>query len=127
MGRRLPVLVHGYDYAVPDGRGFLGGWGPLPGPWLEPSFREKGYMDDPRRRSLVRDLIDAFNQMLGDLASTPGISHVTYVDLRNTLPTSDSEYRQWWANELHPTRSGFLRVAQRFAEEIRQAVVKNGT
>ena len=43
IGRRLPVLVHGYDYPVPDGRGFLGGWWLLPGPWLEPGFREKGF------------------------------------------------------------------------------------
>src|SRR5262249_13983636 len=41
VGRRLPILIHGYDYPVPDGRGFLGGRGPLPGPWLEPGFREK--------------------------------------------------------------------------------------
>ncbi len=26
----VPILVHGYDYPVPDGRGFLGGW---PFPW----------------------------------------------------------------------------------------------
>jgi hypothetical protein len=22
-------VIHGYDYPVPDGRGFLGGWGPF--------------------------------------------------------------------------------------------------
>ena len=36
LGAPVPILLHGYDYPVPDGRGFLGGWGPLPGPWLEP-------------------------------------------------------------------------------------------
>jgi len=25
IGQPLPILIHGYDYAVPDGRGFLGG------------------------------------------------------------------------------------------------------
>jgi hypothetical protein len=39
-GAQLPILVHGYDYAVPDGRGFLGGFWFLPGPWLRPGFRE---------------------------------------------------------------------------------------
>ena len=43
LERTLPILVHGYDYPVPDGRGFLGGWWFLPGPWLEPGFREKGF------------------------------------------------------------------------------------
>lgn len=32
FGVQIPILLHGYDYPVPDGRGFLGGWGPLPGP-----------------------------------------------------------------------------------------------
>ena len=27
--RRLPILVHGYDYPVPDGRGYLGGFSML--------------------------------------------------------------------------------------------------
>ena len=31
VGKVLPVLVHGYDYPVPDGRGFLGA-GPFPVP-----------------------------------------------------------------------------------------------
>lgn len=26
------IIMHGYDRPVPDGRGFAGGWGPLPGP-----------------------------------------------------------------------------------------------
>ncbi len=34
LGGPVTILVHGYDYPVPDGRGFLGGWWILPGPWL---------------------------------------------------------------------------------------------
>ena len=40
-GHKIPIVVHGYDRPVPDGRGFLGGWAFLPGPWLEPGFRQK--------------------------------------------------------------------------------------
>lgn len=29
--REIPVIIHGYDHPVPDGRGYWGGWGPLPG------------------------------------------------------------------------------------------------
>lgn len=119
IGRRLPILVHGYDYAVPDGRGFMGGWGPSPGPWLEPSFREKGYFPGQARRRLVRELIDSFNYMLENLTSSTTMSHVIYVNLRNSLDNDPSEYKKWWANELHPTPSGFLLVASRFAEAIK--------
>lgn len=117
LGRRLPVLVHGYDYPVPDGRGFWGGGWVLPGPWLEPGFRAKQYDDMERRKEILRTLIDRFNEMLSRLPTMPELSHVRYIDLRGTL-SSGADYRQWWANELHPTGPGFLKVAQRFADAI---------
>jgi lysophospholipase L1-like esterase len=113
-GNPIPILIHGYDYPVPDGRGFLGGWGPLPGPWLEPGFRVKGFADLPRRIQLAHDLIDRLNSMLEALAGLAPFAHVHYVDLRNTLQTGD-EYRQWWENELHPTEQGFRAIAEKFA------------
>ena len=39
LSQPIPIVTHGYDYALPDGRGFWGGWGPLPGPWLQPGFQ----------------------------------------------------------------------------------------
>src|SRR5262245_50153905 len=68
----VPIVFHGYDYAIADGRGWLGGWGPLPGPWLDPSLTRKAYhrRDDATiRRRIVRELIDAFNDMLAAVAA----------------------------------------------------------
>jgi hypothetical protein len=31
LGRSIPIVIHGYDYPIPDGRGFMGGWWILPG------------------------------------------------------------------------------------------------
>ena len=109
----IPILVHGYDYPVPDGRGFLGGWGFLPGPWLEPGFREKGYLQMARKKQMAKELIDRFNLMLKGVVAIPEFAHVKYVDLRNTLST-DADYRLWWDNELHPTMRGFERVVEKF-------------
>jgi lysophospholipase L1-like esterase len=117
LGAPVPIVVHGYDYPVPDGRGFLGGWGPLPGPWLEPGFREKGYMSMPVRKQICVQLIDRFNVMLGALADKPPFAHVHYLDLRHTLPTGPN-YEDWWANELHPTEKGFEAVTQKFAAAV---------
>jgi lysophospholipase L1-like esterase len=114
-GKVLPILIHGYDYPVPDGRGFLGGWGPLPGPWLEPGFREKGFGDLNVRKTIAHDLIERFNNMVAALPAVAGLSHVRYVDLRNTLRTDAATYTDWWANELHPTERGFHAVAEKFA------------
>ena len=112
-GRSLPILIHGYDYAVPDGRGFLGGLGFLPGPWLEPGFREKGFNDLEKRKAIIKQLIDRFNTMLAGVAGLPQFAHVTYVNVRKTL-SSGSNYKQSWDNELHPTPKGFELVTDRF-------------
>jgi hypothetical protein len=116
VGRTFPVLVHGYDYAVPDGRGFLWGW-PFPGPWLQPGFREKGFNVLPTNMELLRGLIDRFNDMLANFAATVGVGQVHYVDLRNTLSNvlTNDEYQGSWANELHPTGDGFSAIAGKFA------------
>ena len=118
FGAPLPIVVHGYDYPVPDGRGFLGGWGPLPGPWLKPGFDEKLFISLPQNTGMMKTLIDRFNAMLQTVAK--GFSNVNYVDLRGTL-TNGPGYKAFWANELHPTgdrlfgnRDGFLAVATKF-------------
>lgn len=116
-GHAIPIIIHGYDRPVPDGRGYAGGWGPFPGPWLEPGFRDKGFEDLDETTRIVGDLIDRFNRMLRDVAGTPGFDHVRYLDLRGTLSNGPA-YKTWWANELHPTRRGFAAVTDRFAAAI---------
>jgi lysophospholipase L1-like esterase len=117
LNRKLPILVHGYDYPVPDGRGFGGRWGFLPGPWLEPGFREKGFDNLAERIQLMKQLIDRFNAMLKEIAAMTEFPHVTYINLRNTLSTG-TNYKQYWANELHPTAKGFELVTDRFAAAL---------
>jgi len=117
LNRTIKILIHGYDYPVPDGRGFLGGWWILPGPWLEPGFREKGYDALNVRIELTKQLINRFNDMLAGIVDLSEFSHVEYVDLRNTL-SSGSNYKRDWANELHPTFAGFKRITDLFAAAI---------
>lgn len=115
LGKEIPILVHGYDYPIPDGRGFMGGWGPLPGPWLEPGFREKGFEDIAERSKIMVSLIDKFNDAIQDVASlTKFAGNVIYVDLRQTLGKKD------WANELHPTEDGFSMVTNKFASALNE-------
>jgi hypothetical protein len=131
FGEKPRVVLHGYDYPIPDGRGWLGGAWVLPGPWLEPGFRRKGYFaEKPQDEQgvlkanarILRDLIDRYNLMLAglvrDLAAS-GLSHVRYVDLRGTLSTAlPSGYKADWANELHPTKPGYAKVTAKIAAEL---------
>jgi hypothetical protein len=116
-GGPIPIIIHGYGHPVPDGRGVLGGWGPLPGPWLQPGFRDKGFSALGACVDIAADLIDRFNRMLRRVAALPEFGHVRYVDLRDAL-SNGADYRTWWANELHPTKRGFEVVAARFAAAI---------
>jgi len=118
LGRPVPILLHGYARPVPDGRGFMGGWGPLPGPWFEPGFREKGYEDLDERIDIAARLIDAFNTMIAQVTALPEYAHVQYIDLRPDLSNSRSNYKQWWGNELHPTERGFQAITARFATAL---------
>jgi lysophospholipase L1-like esterase len=120
-GGPVPIIIHGYGHPVPDGRGVLGGWGPLPGPWLQPGFRDKGFSAPDACVEMAADLIDRFNAMLRRVAALAEFSHVRYVDVRDLL-SNGPDYKRWWANELHPTPRGFEAVAERFAAAIHLSV-----
>jgi len=108
LGRTFPILVHGYDHPVPDGRGFLGGGWLLPGPWLKPGFDEKLFSDINVTTQMMTTIIDRFNTMLQNLAQEPGFQNVKYIDLRGTLSNAQSDYKDWWANEIHPNGGGIF-------------------
>jgi lysophospholipase L1-like esterase len=121
FSRTVPVLFHGYDFPVPDGRGYLGGFWFLPGPWLEPGFRRKGYGVLRDNTDVMADLIGRFNAVLARLPNQAGLGHVKYVNLQGTLSNDlrQERYKDSWDNELHPTEEGFDSVAQVFDDAIR--------
>lgn len=113
LGTTVPILVHGYDYPVPDGRGYK--WG-FAGPWLEPGFRAKGFDKLQIRIDMMVKIIDKFNAMLRKVAAL--YPHVYYINLRRTLSNNQTDYKDWWANELHPTKPGFESVAAKFNDKL---------
>lgn len=117
LGRPIPIVTHGYDYPVPDGRGFMGGWWKFPGPWLKPAFQRKGHDDLAKNTSVIGQLIDRFNTMLASVSALPEFAHVQYLDLRGTLK-HDATYKKHWANEMHPNTKGFDLVTKKFADLI---------
>lgn len=112
VGTPVPIALHGYGYVIPDGDGVLGGFGPLPGPWLRPGFIEKGFGDLAGNKATMKKLMDRFNDMLARVAAK--FPHVRYVDLRGLLPAE----KKVWANELHPKPPGFKLAAEAIARVI---------
>ena len=110
---RIPILVHGYAYPVPDGRRkvkFL----LLGEPWLQPVFQAKGYLDIGKNIETMQVAVNALNEMLASLREEPGLQHVHYVDLRPLLSCRLGEHLNDWVDELHPSEEGFQKVADAF-------------
>lgn len=117
LGEHIPVLIHGYAYSVPDGRGVF----PAAGPWLQPAFETKGYYwgeDGMMMRMIVEDLIDRLNTMQQEMIAHRSDELLRHVDLRQAFPRDD-DHRNWWQDELHPTRQGFDKVASAFDEMLK--------
>jgi hypothetical protein len=92
------MVMHSYDYAIPDGRGVFGGKG-----WLKPALEAAG-VPESLQRDCVRYLITRFHSMLTSISSGDP-DHLLVVDSRGTLDEGD------WANELHPKGKGFKKIA----------------
>ena len=112
----MPIILHGYDYPFPDGRGWsLVGLHTWAGPWLDPPLAYKGYertTDAAVRTKIIHALIDAFNDMVASVASSRPNTY--YVNLRNILP----KHAQWH-NELHPREAGFKLVTDEIVSKIK--------
>jgi lysophospholipase L1-like esterase len=114
---RIPILIHGYDHPIPDGRGDRILTIQI-GPWIQPivaqrgyDFRPPGVVDLALARDVVRRLIDRFNTMIGRVAAAyPNVHHV---NLTGTLAKAyGNDYKTYWNNELHPRENGFDLLAK---------------
>jgi len=97
-----PIFLNGYDYPVPDGRGFLN-----LGPWLKPALDNARVPSDMHFRiGATQILIDRLNDdvLVKLAAANPNVIHI---ESRGTLSHYLPSYTNDWANELHPTVNGF--------------------
>jgi hypothetical protein len=102
-----PVFIHGYDYACPNGKGFMG-----LGQWLQFPL-DQCKVARSLHQQVVNELIDRFRAVLEETRTQAPTLHL--VDGRNTLGRDD------WANELHPTVAGFNRLGKCWAPALEAA------
>jgi len=103
------IYTHGYDWPIPTGKGVK--IGPIRlGPWMKPFLDQKKITDPADQRSVIRWLIDRFNEMQSRVAAAN--ASVVYVDCRGVLGDTD------WHNELHPKAAGFRAVTDRFTAKL---------
>jgi hypothetical protein len=116
----VTILVHNYDYAIPDGRSLPGMRSWLKLPMDNDRVPLAGAPYDGVRREIVRELIDQLTVRLSDLETEcngPGRPVLDLVWSAGTL--DDAE----WANELHPKSAAFARlVAECWSGSARAAL-----
>lgn len=109
------IVVHSYDYAVPDGRPAAGPFGlGKTGPWIKPSLDKSGITVAADAAALVRHLIDTFHARVAALAAPGNRFHV--VDMRNTL---GANHHLHWHDEMHPTGTGFGLLAEKWRATLK--------
>lgn len=113
--KRLPIFIHGYDYAIPGG--FPGdprrpAWAAVD-EWLGSPMKDLRIVDPDLQTEIIRKLIDALYDMLERIAGSSARTHVIVVDARGALGPVTS-----WADEIHGTSEGFRSVAARFKARI---------
>lgn len=115
IGPLVPIFAHGYDFFQPSPRAvkafdIVG----ITGPWIHPNMVAADITDAGIQRGIAAELVRRFNNMLAGIESDHPLDFV-HVDLCGTL---DIEHE--WANEIHPTREGFEKVADAFLEVLMQ-------
>ena len=102
------LIFHGYDFAIPDGRGICG-----MGPWLKPTFDLRGFPSMLPRVQVVNSMLQQFVAKLQQLVANH--QRITLLNTQGTLSPVTSS----WHNELHPSKDGFNKIADVFHASIR--------
>ncbi|WP_156164453.1 hypothetical protein [Bradyrhizobium sp. LTSP885] len=100
------LVFHGYDFAIPDGRGVCSF-----GPWLKPTFDLRKFPTIAAGQAVVRVMLEQFEKMLVSLSGPKAIVMPTQGVL---VPQTAS-----WANELHPAKAGFQQFAQLYHDKLK--------
>lgn len=100
------LVFHGYDFAIPDGRGICGF-----GPWLRPTFDLRKFPTRAAMEAVVKAMLQQFAVMVQSLTGPT----VTFINGQGTLAPQPSS----WHNELHPARAGFDKFAELFQVKLK--------
>lgn len=102
------LFFHGYDFAIPDGRGIC-----HLGPWLKPTFDLRGFPNENARFEVMKILLTRFASLMHAFETSH--EKVTFINGQGTLTPKPSS----WHNELHPAKKGFEAFAALFHQRIK--------
>ena len=97
------IFSHGYDFAVPSGKGvrilmFVKGG------WLKKQFLKKGVSKEAYQQEIISYMLRRFGLVMERIEKDR--NGIVYVRTQNTLDKETD-----WGDELHPTTGGFKKIA----------------
>ena len=112
----MKIICHTYDYLVPSDKGAEFLWGvEVSGPWILPSLQDKD-IPEHLHTAIIEILLDTFRSRLLKLEKTIDNNFIVADTLGTLRPGHGSD----WLNEIHPTTSGFNRLARVIYEKIHE-------
>ncbi|MYC27518.1 MAG: hypothetical protein F4X63_05930 [Nitrospira sp. SB0662_bin_26] len=111
----IPILIHGYDYALVSGKGYRIMGIEFTGPWLEPAFAKKGHQNRQENEREMRVVINRYNDALCHVATK-------FAESRSRVPFYFLDFRgevnNDWNDEIHPNRAAFGILAKKIGRII---------
>ena len=127
----IPILIHGYDYARPTGKGYRILGINIAGPWIEPALAAKDRLADEssseevEENAVIVELVMEYNGILCNVATffsqTDMQQPVYVVDFQNVVGDVGG-----WRDELHPNKRAAEGLAGIFSEIIQRFHSKEG-
>jgi hypothetical protein len=98
------IFAHAYDFPQPSDVGVCGF-----GPWMKPSLDYRGWTNPGDQFIVAKQLLLRFHEILAGLVGPKFV----LVPTQGLLdPAND------WANEIHPNRAGFRKLAAAFRDAL---------
>ena len=112
LNQGIPIFLHTYDLATPRNASAGGGQGP----WLFPAVRQFG-IPEADWPAVGHTLLRKLAALLQQIAADPRMPNLVLIDILGTLQpaaTSDNHATLHWHNEIHPSKSGYRALADRW-------------
>lgn len=111
------IVTHTYDFLQPSKASARFAGINVTGPWIYPYLVEKN-IPERFHRAVVRHLLTEMKAMLVELAElNKNQGKMFVVNTQGTLEPGNGRH---WKDEMHPTSSGFKKIAKKYYAQLRK-------
>lgn len=103
---KIKIITHTYDYIQPRAEGYeLFDLIPLGKAWIYPYLAKKKILDPDAQKNIVNYLLGKFKTAVQEVSIK--YNYFIVVDTQGTVRSNE------WRNEIHPSSSGFGKIAKK--------------